>query len=47
MTTAILHAGEPHLPMTLDTAGLALGIGLAVVLAVAYDCYRNDWNGGA
>lgn len=46
MTTAILHASEPHLPMTLDTAGLALGIGLAVVLIVAYDYYRTDWSGG-
>lgn len=46
MSSAVLHAGEPHLPMALDTAGVALGIGLAVVLVVAYDYYRNHWDGG-
>ena len=47
MLSAVLHAGEPHLPLAPDTAGLALGVGLVVVLAVVYDYYRNDWNGGA
>lgn len=47
MAAVLLHAGELHLPMALDDAGVVLGIGLAVVLAVIYDYYRNDWNGGA
>lgn len=47
MISAVLHAGEPHLPLAPDTAGIALGVGLVVVLAVVYDYYCNDWNGGA
>lgn len=46
MLAVILHAGESHLPLAPDTAGIALGVGLAIVLAVVYDYYRNGWNGG-
>jgi hypothetical protein len=45
MLVTVLHAGDPHLPMTVDTASLALGLGFIVALAIFYDYYRREWRG--
>lgn len=46
MLGLVLHAGDHHLPMSTETAGVALGLGLIVVALITYDYYRHGWSGG-
>lgn len=46
VTSVIAHAAHPHLPMSPDAAAAALAVGFVVLLAVTYDFYRHEWNGG-
>lgn len=45
MPLAVLHSGNPHLPMTMDVASLTLAVGLLVVFAVLYDYLRQERSG--
>lgn len=46
MTPVLAHTTVGGSLLPLDVAGVVLAVGLVVLVAVAYDYYRNRWSGG-